>query len=69
VSYKKKRDSSYPDGAFQGADLEYWGIPRDKGVLEALLKYQLENPIESEQGNLKHSQKDEDERDTRPESD
>jgi RimJ/RimL family protein N-acetyltransferase len=68
-SYKKKRDPSYPDGAFQGADLEYWGIPRDTRVLEALLKYQLENPIESEQGNLKDSQKDEDERDTRPESD
>jgi RimJ/RimL family protein N-acetyltransferase len=38
-SYKKKRDSSYPDGAFQGADLEYWGMPRDEELLKKVIAY------------------------------
>jgi hypothetical protein len=39
VSYKKKRDPSYPDGAFQGADLEYWGMPRDEELLKKVIAY------------------------------
>jgi len=39
MSYKKKRDPSYPDGAFQGADLEYWGIPRDEELLKKVISY------------------------------
>lgn len=43
ISHKKTRDPNYPDGIFQGADLEYWGIPRDPKLLEDIVRYQ-KNP-------------------------
>jgi RimJ/RimL family protein N-acetyltransferase len=39
MSYKKKKDPSYPDGILQGADIEYWGMPRDENLLKQVIDY------------------------------
>jgi RimJ/RimL family protein N-acetyltransferase len=38
-SYKKKKDPAYPDGILQGADIEYWGMPRDEELLKQVIAY------------------------------
>lgn len=53
MSHKKSRDPNYPDAIFQGADIEYWGIPRDASLLDQIVKYQQESNAEIEDSQSK----------------